>query len=97
MANLVSNSFLSITDNGGRIGRIQWINSLPRDDFPHDRWGLIWWDPWWPNRPPSLSRLQRLAAEIRQNTFLAFQALQPSLEQATRAIEQFRKALGELQ
>lgn len=90
-------TFLSITDNGGRIGRIRWMNTLPRDGFPHDCWGLIWWDPWWPNQPPALSRLAQLAAEISRKATLAFQALQPSLEQATRAIEQFGKAFRELQ
>jgi len=105
MVNLVSNSFLSITDLGGRIGRIRWRNTATTQFTRGSRFeffGAVEWDDNWPPRPPAplpraIARIAQLTAEINRNAALACQALLPAVQQATEAIEQFRKAFRELQ
>ena len=73
MANHVSNSFLSITDLGGRIGRIRWRNTQRRfPDFPYGYWGRFWWDTSWPAPEPVVSRLSRRTHEIDDNVTMAY-------------------------
>ena len=105
MANLVSNSFLSITDLGGRIGRIRWRNTATTQFIRGSRFeffGAVEWDDNWPPKPRTplqreIARIAQLTAEINRNMALAYQALLPTVRQATEAIEQFGKAFRELQ
>jgi hypothetical protein len=85
--------FLSITDTGGRIGRIRWSNTSPRSRL----WGNVWWDLSWPHQRPPLSRFAALFAEIADNAALAAQVLQSSVERATEAVRELGKAFGRLQ
>lgn len=79
--------FLSITDTGGRIGRIRWSNSQDGRSYVL-WWGSVSWDAWWPHRRPKVSKLAVLMAENANNATMAVRALLPSVEQATEAIRE---------
>jgi hypothetical protein len=67
MANLVSNSFLSITDLGGRIGRIRWRNTATTQFTRGSRFeffGETEFDDYWPSPYPDFARMERRSAEI---------------------------------
>ena len=105
MANHVSNSFLSITDLGGRIGRIRWRNTQRRfPDFPYGYWGRFWWDTSWPAPEPVVSRLSWQTHEIADNATMAyvagiamaFRAMQPTVHEATESMRALGRAFEEV-
>lgn len=89
MANLVSNSFLSITDLGGRIGRIRWRNTAttqwtrsPRFEF----FGAVEWDDNWPYPYPDFARVWRRSAETTARWWQEYETRpQPSAQESKAA------------
>ena len=95
MANLVSNSFLSITDLGGRIGRIRWRNTATTQFTRGSRFeffGAVEWDDNWPHPHPDflfklvLARMGRRSAEITARWWQEYETrLQPIAQESKAA------------
>jgi hypothetical protein len=77
-------TFLSLTPNGGRFGRIAWSNGNGKT------WGHIRWDHWWPRNPPTPAEATKAAAMIGHT----MKVLGVSLRQAAEAARALSAAMA---
>ena len=81
----MSEPFLSITDRGGRIGRLQWFNTIRHRSYL--AWGELSWDTWWPAPEPIFTPewVKAMSARVRE-VEERFGRLSMSLNLAERAV-----------
>jgi hypothetical protein len=85
-------TFVSFTSTGGRIGRIQWLNTTSAD---HVGWGRWSWDIYWPalatDTPEWLLKMQKIQRDMNA-VIDGFRSLAPTVAQAEKAISAFAEA-----
>jgi hypothetical protein len=84
-------TYLSITSTGGRIGRIQWANTVP---FSRGTiWGQVQWDTIWPKTVFS-ERMRRLVEGVREAGEQMAQAMQPVVRATAVIADEFGRAFA---
>jgi hypothetical protein len=85
-------TFLSFTDAGGRIGRIQWTNAASSGQAI--TWGTVKWDSMWPATPDQLATMLRRCAEAAEALGRQMALAVAPVVKAAEAISAFGKAFG---
>lgn len=92
----MTTTYLSITSEGGRLGRITWNNSGIRtfgSCRPFHCWGSIEWDRWWPEVDPFSFRFDEIR-KVLQELGDAFTHINYSFLAATEAFTKFGEAVA---
>jgi hypothetical protein len=87
-------TYLSITSTGGRIGRIQWTNTVP---FSRGTiWGQVQWDTIWPKTPEDVfsERMRRLVEGVRVSGEQMAQVMQPVVRATAVIAAEFGRAFA---
>lgn len=85
-------TFLSFTDAGGRIGRIQWTNAASSGQAI--TWGTVKWDSLWPATPDQLAAILRRCVEAADVLGRKMALAMAPVVKAAEAFSAFGKALG---
>jgi hypothetical protein len=85
-------TFISFSDTGGRIGRIQWTNAAASGQAI--TWGEVKWDRLWPVTPDDLAVMLRRCTETAEAIGRQMALAMAPMVKATKAISDLGKAMG---
>jgi hypothetical protein len=84
-------TYVSFSDTGNRIGRIQWTNAAASGQAI--TWGEVKWDRLWP-APDDLAVMLRRCTETAEAISRQMALAMPAMVNATKAISDLGKAMG---